>query len=219
MGDKKLQPWAAFAWELADRQHGVISRRQLLELGLSSDAIAHRLARGRLHQLHRGIYAVGRPKVSLHGKWMAAVLACGPEALLSHRSAAALWGLIDQRGAIVDVTVPATALRRRPGIRAHRRGPPLPRAEHEGVPVLSVAATLLDLAADDDPRLESAVNAADRLDRLDPERFGWSSMPIHIGQVARGWCGCWIAGPSRRPIRSWSAGSWRSFSKPDCRSP
>lgn len=72
-------------------QHGVVARRQLLALGFSAKAIEHRIASGRLRQLWPGVYVVGRPEVSERGRWMAAVLACGPKAMLSHHSAAELW--------------------------------------------------------------------------------------------------------------------------------
>src|SRR4051812_10827827 len=76
---------------VAARQHGVIARAQLRALGLSDDAITKRASRGRLHAVHRGVYAVGHPVLGARGRWMAAVLACGPGAVLSHASAAALW--------------------------------------------------------------------------------------------------------------------------------
>src|SRR6476646_9429865 len=88
-----VQPPATGAWELAARQHGVVARRQLLELGMSRRSIEHRIAIGRLHLVSRGVYAVGRPHLTSYGRWMAAVLSCGPEAVLSHHSAAALWGI------------------------------------------------------------------------------------------------------------------------------
>jgi hypothetical protein len=78
---------------LAAHQHGVVSRGQLRELDCSRHAIDRRVRAGRLHPLHRGVYAVGHPKISREGHWMAAVLACGEDAVLSHRSAAALWGI------------------------------------------------------------------------------------------------------------------------------
>ena len=93
MGGSTHQPWAGDVWRLAKRQHGVVTRGQLLALGLGASAIEHRLSNGRLHPLMRGVYAVGRPDVGRLGWWMAAVLACGPKALLSHHSAAALWGI------------------------------------------------------------------------------------------------------------------------------
>src|ERR1041384_7458374 len=81
------------SWVLAGRQHGIVARRQLLALGFSARSIEHRIARGRLHPVMHGVYAVGWPKLTTRRRWMAAVLACGDEAVLSHRSAAALWGI------------------------------------------------------------------------------------------------------------------------------
>src|SRR6478672_2438262 len=78
---------------LAGAQHGVVSRSQLLEVGFSPKAITDRLGRGGLHSLHRGVYAHGHRALAWHGRWLGAVLACGPDAVLSHRSAAALWDL------------------------------------------------------------------------------------------------------------------------------
>jgi very-short-patch-repair endonuclease len=155
---------------LARRQHGVVSRRQLLDSGLSRRAIQHRLARGRLHLVTGGVYAVGRPDLTLHGRWMAAVLACGPGAMLSHCSAAALWGLGDQRSEI-EVTVRTASPRRRSGMLVYRR-PTLAdrdRADRDGIPVTGLVRTFVDLAAILKPRLvERAVNEADRLELIDP---------------------------------------------------
>src|SRR3954469_8436121 len=78
-------------WRLVRRQHGVISRKQLLALGFTPDAIKHRVSIGRLHRVRRGVYVVGRPAVNDKGRWMAAVLSCDSRAVLSHSSAAALW--------------------------------------------------------------------------------------------------------------------------------
>src|SRR3954454_7582661 len=94
---------------LATRQHGVVSHRQLLELGLGAAAIQRRLRAGSLHRVHRGVYAVGHRRLSPQGKAMAAVLACGRGAVLSHRSAAAQWGLLRSSRARVDVTTPRRA--------------------------------------------------------------------------------------------------------------
>src|SRR5258705_13201472 len=93
MGHKELRAPLPGLWSLTQKQHGVVARRQLLALGLTADAIKHRLKRGRLHPVFRGVYAVGRPELSRHGRWMAAVLSCGRRAALSHESAAALWGV------------------------------------------------------------------------------------------------------------------------------
>src|SRR3954451_18328618 len=102
MGAKKLQPHSNAIWALARRQHWVVTRAQLLERGLGSRAIRHRLRTGRLHPLRRGVYAVGRADVDSHGRWMAAVLACGPLALLSHESAAALLRISQEKPGPID---------------------------------------------------------------------------------------------------------------------
>jgi len=127
-------------------QYGVIAREQLADLGLSARSIEHRVVLGRLHPVHRGVYAVGHPVLGRGGRWMAAVLACGPDAALSHASAAALWAL--QRGEpnIVDVTAPRTG-RKRPGIRIHRPRRPAETTTHDRIPVTTPARTILDLAA------------------------------------------------------------------------
>lgn len=143
----------------------------MLELGLGSHAIEHRLAKGRLHPLWRGVYAVGRPEVSQHGRWMAAVLACGPTALLSHRSAAALWGVAPvPRRKTVEVT--AGAWLRRSGIRVHRRRDlgAEHRREVDGIPVTDLVSTLVDLASSSrDWQVERAINEADRIELIEPE--------------------------------------------------
>ena len=96
---------------LALRQHGVVSRRQLRALGLDDNAVSYRVRAGRLHRLHRGVYAVGHTVVGARGRWMAAVLACGPDAALSHASAAALWELRPSEATWIDVTVPRVGAR------------------------------------------------------------------------------------------------------------
>lgn len=119
----------------------------------------------------RGVYAIGRPELTLYGRWMAAVLACGPSAALSHASAAALWGIHPESSALIEVAVPVASERRCPGVRIHRRES-LGLADvtrHRGIPVTNLALTLIDLARSLDPaRLERAVNEADRLDLIDP---------------------------------------------------
>jgi len=157
---------------LAARQDGVVTRAQLLELGLGEKAIDYRVRRGRLHPVQRGVYAVGRPQLTRLGTLVAAVLSCGPGAALSHEAAAELLGIRKRRGGPVDVTV-TSGKRRRPGVRVHRSALPADeRTERHGVAVSSVVRTLVDLA----PRLsrddlEAAVNEADRLDLIDPERL------------------------------------------------
>src|SRR4051794_2003858 len=106
----------AAIWALVKRQHGVIARRQLLELGLSRRRIERRIGSGRLHPTWRGVYAVGRPLLDEHGRWMAAVLAGGPGAALSHGSAAELWGFGSERRGLIDVSVPTQRRSRMRGI-------------------------------------------------------------------------------------------------------
>jgi very-short-patch-repair endonuclease len=181
MGVKIAQRWSARAWELTRRQHGVVTRAQLLELGLTPKAIQHRLETGRLHPLMLGAYSVGRPEVSERGWWMAAVLVCGPDALLSHRSAAALWGIRRQRSGLIEVTVPDRVSRRRPELRVHRRRQlDGRRREVDGIPVTDPICTLVDLATCvPDGEVEAAINEADFRDLVDPEalRAALDSLP------------------------------------------
>jgi hypothetical protein len=102
----------------------VVDRSELRELGVSDRGVAHRVAAGRLHRIHTGVYAVGHTVLSARGRWMAAVLACGPNAVLSHAAAGALWDLRRSETGIVDVTVPGTGARHRRrafGSTAHAR--------------------------------------------------------------------------------------------------
>jgi very-short-patch-repair endonuclease len=134
---------------IARRQYGVVSHAQLRELGLSAHAIAERVRTARLHRLHRGVYAVGHDVLRREAIWLAAVLACGPGAVLSHLDAAALWGIRPKAAATVDVTIPSRAgRRRRHGIRIHRSGRLSPKelTVKDGIPVTTLARTLLDLA-------------------------------------------------------------------------
>jgi very-short-patch-repair endonuclease/predicted transcriptional regulator of viral defense system len=157
---KSTTPDAVIA-RLAARQHGMVTRVQLLAAGLSAADIDYRVRIGRLVRIHNGVYAVGHLPPSPHARAMAAVLACGPGAVLSHRSAGALWSLGPWWSGQVDVTV--RAKRSRQGIRVHRSST-LTRADttrHYGIPVTSPARTLLDLAdVLDDKALARAVNEA-----------------------------------------------------------
>jgi len=141
-------------------------------LGYSPKAIKHRLASGRLHRVFRGVYAVGWPLLTREGQWMAAVLACGPDAVLSHRSAAALWGFGEERAGAIDVSVRRRSEHRRAGIQARSR-PSLSADDvvrRRGIPVTTPTRTLVDVAIELAPlRLERAVNEADKLDLVDPE--------------------------------------------------
>ena len=160
------------AWRIAAKQHGVIARRQLLDLGLSYQAIQHRIERGRLHQVERGVYAVGRPELSRLGAWMTATLSAGPEAVLSHSSAGELWGIIAGDSRPIEVSVPARSGRRQIRIRVHRRPGlrPRDRAVREGIPVTGLVRTFTDLATQlSRAELERAINEADKLGLIDPE--------------------------------------------------
>ncbi len=159
---------------LATKQHGVVARRQMLELGFGDEAIKLRLDAGRLYSLHLEVYAVGHMRPSRSSRWLAAVLAYGDAALLSHRAAAALWGLGHSRFQAVDVTAPVgrQGPSRRAGIWIHRgRLHPEDRDERAGIPVTTVARTLFDYAeVVDFQRLESAWEEADRLKLLQLHR-------------------------------------------------
>lgn len=188
MGDAKVHPAAGELWELTRAQHGVVTRAQLMEGGLTEKAIAHRLEAGRLHRLWRGVYAVGRPEVGQHGRWMAAVLSCGPQALLSHRSAAALWGIAKDAEREIEVVVPGEQRRRRPGIRLRRRADLSAehRREVRGIPITDPVSTLVDLASCVvEWRVEKAINDADRLGLIGVEalRTQVASLPPRPGMA------------------------------------
>jgi very-short-patch-repair endonuclease len=129
---------------VAAPQHGVITRWQLLRLGLGEDAIDYRLKTGRLYRLYAGVYAVGYRPVSPYARALAAVLACGPGAALSHGSAATLWGISREWDEPLEVT--ARSARRRPGLCIHR-SKTLTEGDvtlQYGIPVTTPARTLLD---------------------------------------------------------------------------
>ena len=150
----------------------MLTRSDLLGLGFSKIAIEHRVATGRLHPIARGIYAVGRAELTPHGRWMAAVLACGSDAALSHRSAAELWGIGYKEERRIDVTIRRRSGLSRRGITVHAR-PSLDAGAvvvRFGIPVTNPVQTLIDLATELLPlRLERAVNEADKHDLVDPE--------------------------------------------------
>jgi predicted transcriptional regulator of viral defense system len=135
---------------LANSQHGVVSIRQLEQrLGFSHQAVERAVASGRLHRLYRGVYAVGHTELSQRGGCLAAVLAVGPGAMLSHYSAAWLWGLWNGSPAPFEVTAFVPRRHRSPnGVKRHRARnlDEEDRGLVDGIPVTSVARTLLDLA-------------------------------------------------------------------------
>jgi very-short-patch-repair endonuclease len=134
--------------ELAKRQHGVVARRQLLALGMSERAIDGRLGRGQLHQVFRGVFVFGPRRIGRKGRWMAAVLAAGERAVLSHRSAARLWRLLPPAAERIELTCRPGRVVRRHGIVSHegkmRDDEWLMR---DGIPVTSPFRTVFDLAS------------------------------------------------------------------------
>ena len=142
------------------RQYGAVARWLLLERGYNADAINHKIETKWLYPIFRGVYAVGRPQLCRLGMLMAAVLACGRSAVVSHDSAAALWGIWRYIGEI-HVSVFARTTREHPGIRVHRRVH-IDATTHHGIPVTTPTATLIDFAATH-PRneVEAALNEAD----------------------------------------------------------
>jgi hypothetical protein len=156
--------------QIAEGQHGVVTLSQLEEHGVSKRAAAGRVRSGRLHRVHRGVYAVGHRAPSWHRRWMAAVLACGEGAVLSHHSAASLWELLRPIGGAIHVSVPATSGRKlQRGIHLHRcpslstsrepspspsypdreggRGRRLLTTQRHNIPVTTIQRTVEDLRA------------------------------------------------------------------------
>ena len=160
-GQRQSRDLEARIAEVAGRQHGAISRGQLLDLGLGEDGIDHRLSVGRLVPLHRSVYGVGHRNRSRETTWMAGVLAGGPGAVLSHRPAGACWGICPSSGRL-EVTVPQQKRPRRTIVFHHSALPQDERTVLNGIPVTTVPRTLLDLAATLDQRqLERAINEAE----------------------------------------------------------
>lgn len=156
------------------RQHGVVTRQQLLELGFTPKSIDRRIARGRLHSAWPGVYAVGRPQLTRYGRWLAAVLSSGPEAVLSHESAAGLWGIGQATSDRIELSVPVHVVRRPRGVVVHRRsvlrGQDVDR--RHGIPVTGPVLTLIDVATRIEGRqLEAAVNEADKRELIHPEQL------------------------------------------------
>ena len=151
---------------MAARQHGVVSRRQLRAAGVTPDAVKHRLADGRLTRLHRGVYRLG-PTHTAFTSPMAAVLACGRTAVLSHHAAGWLHGIRPEPRGSLDVTVTSGHPESRPGIRVHRARE-VDRVVVSGIPVTTVPRTLLDLAVEVSEReLRRAIEEAQIRRKLD----------------------------------------------------
>ncbi|MGH2963711.1 MAG: DUF559 domain-containing protein [Solirubrobacterales bacterium] len=157
-----------------ERQHGVIARAQLLETGFHPQAIKHRIAKGRLHPILRGVYAVGRPQVTTRGSWMAAVLSCGSGAVLSHASALALWEIGGESRGPIEISVPTQGGRRRTGVIVHCRAALHANdvTQHDGIPVTAPIRTLVDIACRlGSRRLERAIRESDTRGLCNPEEL------------------------------------------------
>lgn len=182
-----MRPEPNPAAQFAARQHGIVSRRQLLATGLSPQQIKGLVQRGHLHPLHRGVYAVGHPRISQEARWLAAVLACGPGAVLSHGPAGQLlWILSRRQRFALHVSVGGRASRSRTGIVIHR-----PRSlgarditVRQGIPTTTATRTVWDLATTFTPTAtRRAFEQAEKLDLLDRDRLAslLAAQPSHRG--------------------------------------
>jgi very-short-patch-repair endonuclease len=168
--------------EVARRQHGVITAAQLSAAGVGRNAVGTRVRQGGLRRAYRGVYLVGPVDAPL-AREAAALLACGPGAVLSHRSAAVLWGMIAPAGGPVDVTVRRTG-RSRAGLRVHRTAVLDDRAigRRDGLAVTSPERTLLDLGASTAlNELERAVEEAQVLRLVDRSTLRLAAAGRHLG--------------------------------------
>jgi very-short-patch-repair endonuclease len=167
----EIRSTSEIARALAAQQHWVVSRQQLLRAGATAEAVRHQLSTGRWDTIHRGVYTLAPlSRLGSHGSYMAAVLACGAGALLSHRSSADLWGLLSRSSGQIDVMVRRLGTRRRTGIATHtsRSLHTVDIAVCHNIPCTSVARTLLDIAGSlNTRRLERAVEQAQILQLYD----------------------------------------------------
>jgi hypothetical protein len=160
--------------ELASERHGLVTLVQVLEVGMTARMVEVRVRRGFLHPMYRGVFAVGHRPTSDEAWWLAAVLACGEGALLSHRSAAALWGLRRSAATAIDVTAPTRRGYAQRGIRLHR-ATTIASIDHDlyrGVPVTSLPRTVIDLATVVPfDALEYALHRAEAQRKLSPAQL------------------------------------------------
>jgi hypothetical protein len=170
--------------KLAAGQWGVVTAAELAACGLSPKAIEIRVRRGNLHRLYRGVDAVGHHNIPLEGRWLAAVKACGPSAVLSHFAAAALWELVQWDWRPIDITAPTK--HRHPRISAHR-SVEVERTLHKGIPVTPKLRTLVDLARGEGERV---VKRALRQARFTPAEL--ARLPAGIVDLG--------AEPTRSPL-------------------
>jgi very-short-patch-repair endonuclease len=149
-------------FELAKKQHGVASRGQLLGLGLNNDAVDYLIATDFLHPIFRGVHAVGRRELTRYGTWMAAVLSCGPTAVLAYRSAGALWKICEEEPGEIEILIRGTSGRRKRDGRVIRTRTSFKPTRQRGIPVTTPIDTLIDLGTClPSRRLEAAVSEAD----------------------------------------------------------
>jgi Transcriptional regulator, AbiEi antitoxin/Protein of unknown function (DUF559) len=198
-GKVQVRPSDRQVAALATRQHGVVSRAQLIALGFGEGAIERRLSAGRIFRLHRGVYAVGHPKVPREGRWLAATLSGGEDAVLSHRSAAELWGIqrIRDRDRI-DITLPRPTRPTRAVRRHEIRLAPDEMTVRQRIPVTTLVRTIFDIAAGSSQQgLEGAIREAEyrhrfRIERLEalqqrhPGRRGAANIKVCLRRLGRG---------------------------------
>jgi len=168
LGRSRTPPWSQVA-EAAAGRWGVVSRAQLRAGGVALATVDYWVRAGRLRVVHRGVYAVGGAVLPREGRWLAAVLACGEGAVLSHLSAAVHWNLLNYDARQPEVTAPASR-QGVPGIRLHRSRSldAQDTTGHQGIRITTVHRTLLDIAADaPDHHLERALAQAERLQLYD----------------------------------------------------
>ncbi len=190
---------------IAGRQYGVVARSQLLALGLSAESIKHRVRAGRLHRLHRGVYAVGHTVLKVEGRWMAATLATA--GVLSHASAAAAWDLRPLTSGAIHLTVAGDGGRkRRAGLRVHRSRTlgPHDTTTHRGIPITTPARTIIDLASTLSGRpLEQTLDRAEHQRLLDFSELRHRPIPPSLQAVLS----LYTAGTNPRPAASWRSAS------------
>jgi predicted transcriptional regulator of viral defense system/very-short-patch-repair endonuclease len=147
VGDKRTRVGHGALAELATRQHGVVSTKQLAALGYTRSSVAKAAKVGRLYRVHQGVYVVGHHRLTWHGRCMAAVLAASPS-VASHLSAGWLWGLLQSRPGTLHVTCRRSRHAERPFVTHTADLARADLARRDGIPVTSLARTILDLAVD-----------------------------------------------------------------------
>jgi predicted transcriptional regulator of viral defense system/very-short-patch-repair endonuclease len=159
------------AWELVEKDHEIVTHRELLDLGFTTEAIRHRLRIGRLHRKARGVYKAGSPNLSREGRWMVAVKTCGERAALSHLNAAFHWRIRSWAPRRIHVSVPAKTNPRPHDVEVHRRAA-FESVVHRRIPVTTPTCTVIDLATLlGDDELEAAINQADILGLTNAEEL------------------------------------------------